>query len=171
MSAPLVRPAEPRDTATLGRLGAALVALHHRWDALRFIAPSANVEQGYGRYLRGQMADRDSVVLVATLPEDPDDVVGYCYGALRGHDWEMLLAAHGAIHDVYVDERARRCGVGRALVLAACAALEAKGAPRVLLSTATANEPGRALFESIGFRATMTEMTRERGGGRARPDQ
>jgi ribosomal protein S18 acetylase RimI-like enzyme len=165
MPSPLVRPAEPRDVPTLGRLGAALVRLHHRWDALRFIAPSANVEQGYGRYLRGQMGERDSVVLVAALPESPDDVVGYCYGAMRGHDWEMLLAAHGAIHDVYVEERARRRGVARALVLAACAALEDKGAPRVLLSTATANDAGQALFRRVGFRATMIEMTREQGGG------
>lgn len=165
MPAPLVRPAEPRDVPTLGRLGGALVRLHHGWDALRFIAPSANVEQGYGRYLRGLIDDENAVVLVAALPESPDEVAGYCYGAMRGHDWEMLLAAHGAIHDVYVDERARRRGVGRALVLAACAALEAKGAPRVLLSTATANVEGQALFASLGFRATMIEMTRERGGG------
>ena len=56
MTVPLVRPAEPRDVPTLGRLGAALVRLHHQWDALRFIAPTANVEQGYGRYLRGLIA-------------------------------------------------------------------------------------------------------------------
>jgi ribosomal protein S18 acetylase RimI-like enzyme len=165
MPDPIVRSAEPRDVPALGRLGAALVRLHHQWDALRFIAPTASVEQGYGRYLRGQMDEERSIVIVAALPESPDDVAGYCYGAMRGHDWEMLLASHGAIHDVYVDERARRRGVGRALVLAACAALEAKGAPRVLLNTATANREGRALFESVGFRATMTEMTRERGGG------
>lgn len=164
MTAPLVRPAEPRDVPTLGRLGAALVRLHHEWDALRFIAPMPGVEQGYGRYLRGLMGDADSIVLVAALPDSPDDVVGYCYGAMRGRDWELLLDPHGVIHDVYVDEHARRRGVGRGLVLAACAALEAKGAPRVLLSTATANEEGQALFASLGFRPTMIEMTRERGG-------
>lgn len=36
-----------------------------------------------------------------------------------------------------------------------------KGAPRVLLGTAYQNDATQRLFESLGFRRTMIEMTRE----------
>jgi ribosomal protein S18 acetylase RimI-like enzyme len=36
-----------------------------------------------------------------------------------------------------------------------------RGAPRVVLGTAEQNEPAQRLFERLGFRRTMVEMTRE----------
>ena len=43
-------------------------------------------------------------------------IVGYAYGALEGRDWNLLLDAHGAVHDIFVAAEARRGGVGRQLV-------------------------------------------------------
>jgi ribosomal protein S18 acetylase RimI-like enzyme len=40
-------------------------------------------------------------------------------------------------------------------------ALAARGVPRVVLSTAEKNEGAQRLFEGVGFRRTMVEMTRE----------
>ena len=49
------------------------------------------------------------------------------------------------------------------------AELASRGAPRVVLSTAFRNEAAQRLFERMGFRRTMVEMTRElRTGGPAR---
>jgi RimJ/RimL family protein N-acetyltransferase len=39
--------------------------------------------------------------------------------------------------------------------------LRERGAPRVILWTATQNEAAQALFQRLGFRKTMTEMTLE----------
>ena len=47
------------------------------------------------------------------------------------------------------------------LLDAAAAALAARGAPRVILSTAARNLAAQRLFERAGFRPTMIEMTRE----------
>jgi len=41
-------------------------------------------------------------------------------------------------------------------------ALEALGAPRVVLSTMVGNETAQRLFQDCGFRPTMLEMTRNR---------
>ena len=41
------------------------------------------------------------------------------------------------------------------------AALQERGAPRVLLFTAEKNQSAQLLFERAGFRRTMIEMTRE----------
>jgi ribosomal protein S18 acetylase RimI-like enzyme len=75
-----------------------------------------------------------------------------------------LLGAHGAIHDLMVDEGTRRAGVGAALLRALCAELEALGAPRIVLRTMVGNEPARRLFAAAGFRPTLLEMTRDRAG-------
>lgn len=42
--------------------------------------------------------------------------------------------------------------------------LETRGAPRVVLLSAARNESAQRLFERLGFRHTMVEMTREAGG-------
>jgi ribosomal protein S18 acetylase RimI-like enzyme len=63
-----------------------------------------------------------------------------------------------------VDPAHRGQGVGRMLLDAALAALGARGAPRVVLSTAERNDVAQRLFAHAGFRRTMIEMTRELDG-------
>ena len=154
----VVRSAKPDDAAALGRLGALLVALHHDFDAKRFLAPGPDTERGYGRYLVSQIDRKDVVVLVA---EVDGTVLGYAYGALEGNDWMALRGPAGVIYDLVVDPGRRREGLGRTLLQTALNALTERGAPRVVLSTAQRNEAAQALFTAMGFRPTMIEMTRE----------
>ena len=67
----------------------------------------------------------------------------------------------GFVHDVVVDESARRGGVGSKLVEQAAEWLVQRGVPRVMLWTAEKNGPAQRLFDKLGFRRTMIEMTRE----------
>lgn len=156
----VIRPAMRADLPAIGRLGAMLVRAHHDLDPQRFIAAGADTASGYAGYLGTQLDDADTVILVA---EDAGAVVGYTYGALEGQDWMSLRGPAGALHDIVVDPAHRTRGVGRALLDATIAALEARGAPRVVLSTADRNAAAQRLFTSAGFRRTMVEMTRERG--------
>ena len=155
-----IRPATAADRPTLGRLGALLVRLHHELDPRRFIPPGPGTEQGYGSWLVSQLDQPDVVVLVA---ERDGDVVGYAYAGLEGTDYMALRGPAGAIYDIVVDPAHRRGGVGRALLAAAVAALQARGAPQVVLSTAEGNAAARQLFSRAGFRPTMQEMTRDLG--------
>lgn len=151
-----IRPAEPRDLPRLGELAGALVRYHHRTDPRRFLLVD-RVEEGYARWFARELENDAAILLVAVRGEA---VVGYAYGRLEERDWNLLLDDHGAIHDVLVDETARRSGAGRALVRAMCEALEARGAPRIVLSTMVQNEAAQRLFAACGFRPTMLEMTR-----------
>lgn len=155
---PTIRRAEERDVARLGELAGALVRLHHEADPGRFLWVEG-VEAGYARWLGSELRRPGAVVLVAELG---GRVVGYGYATLEGRDWAALLDDHGAIHDVMVDEDARREGTGRALVRALCAELEALGAPRIVLGTRIGNEAAQRLFAAEGFRPTLLEMTRTR---------
>jgi ribosomal protein S18 acetylase RimI-like enzyme len=155
----VIRPAEPRDLPALGPLGAVMVRLHHGFDRDRFMAPRTNVEEGYAWFLGTQLAEVDAFVAVA---ERAGEIVGYVYAGLEPESWKELRAPAGFIHDLVVDERARGEGIGEKLAEAAAAWLESRGAPRVMLWTAQKNEPAQRLFERLGFRRTMIEMTRER---------
>ena len=147
------------DLPAVGKLAGKLVRLHYELDPLRFLH-LANPEAGYAHYLGGELRNERAVLLVA----DDGDIAGYAYGRVEERSYNDLLDAHAMLHDVYVDESARRRGAGRALVLEVVRVLKEKGAPRVLLHTAVQNEAAQKLFQSLGFRTTMLEMTRESEG-------
>ncbi len=153
-----VRNMTKSDLPRVGELAGALVRLHHSWDPRRFFLEEG-VEQGYQWWFAKQL-DHEGVVL--QVAEVGGSIAGYVYGSLEDRDWAMLLDAHGAIHDVFVDAAFRRAGVAKALMLSAIAALEGQGAAQVVLSTSTANPQAQALFRSLGFRDTMIEMTRSK---------
>ena len=154
----LIRPATRADVPALGRLGALLVRTHHDFDPLRFVAARPDTERGYGSWLGSQTGKPDIIVLVA---ERAGEIVGYTYAGLEGHDYMALRGPAGALYDIIVDPAHRSHGIGRQLLDAAIAGLKAKGAPRVVLSTAERNEPAQRMFARAGFRRTMIEMTRE----------
>jgi ribosomal protein S18 acetylase RimI-like enzyme len=160
-SAVSIRPAAPTDAQALGRLGALLVRTHYDFDPKRFIAPTPRTEQAYGGFLGSQLDDPDIVILVA---ERDGEVVGYTYAAVEGNDYMSLRGPAGVLHDILVDPTHRGQGIGEALLTATLEALDAKGAPRVVLQTAERNETAQRLFTRAGFRPTMIEMTRERKG-------
>ena len=162
-----IRPASTADVRTMGRLGAVLVRTHHDFDAARFIAATPQTEHGYGSYLGSQLGNPDIVVLVA---EDGGEVLGYTFAGVEGYDYMSLRGPAGVLYDIVVDPAHRGRGVGRALLDATLAELKARGAPRVVLSTAERNEPAQRLFARAGFRRTMIEMTRELDGHPDRDD-
>ncbi len=154
----VIRRAVASDAATLGRLGAELLRVHHAFDADRFMAPGPHTEEGYGRFLAAEHANDDRVVLVA---ERGEEIVGYVFAGMEPRSWKELRDVAGFVHDVLVVESARGAGIGTRLVEAAAEWLLARGAPRVMLWTAEKNVAGQRLFARLGFRRTMIEMTRE----------
>jgi ribosomal protein S18 acetylase RimI-like enzyme len=156
-----VRPARLDDLPAAAKHAAALVRQHHAYDPQRFMCVEP-LEDGYERFLRTQV-DRDGVVLLVAAEQRGADetVVGYLLASLEDRDWSDLRDACGKIHDVYVDASVRKHGVATRLIEDAVARLEAMGAPRVVLMAAWRTDLARGLFERLGFRPTMIEMTRE----------
>jgi ribosomal protein S18 acetylase RimI-like enzyme len=161
VSAATIRPAAPSDLLAIGRLGALLVRMHHDFDPERFIAATPQTEHGYASFLGTQLEEPSVVVLVA---ERDGEVLGYTYAGVEGHDYMSLRGPAGVLHDIVVDLAHRGHGIGRMLLDATLSALTARGAPRVVLSTAERNEAAQRLFARAGFRRTMVEMTRELDG-------
>ncbi len=154
----IVRPATAADLPRIGRLGALLVEAHYNLDAKRFLATKPRTPLDYATFLAKQLDKPDAVVLVA---DENGDVIGYAYAAVEGYDYMSLRGPAGVVHDILVDPESRGRGVGRLLLDAALTFLKARGAPRVVLTTAEGNETAERLFTRAGFRRTMIEMTRE----------
>jgi ribosomal protein S18 acetylase RimI-like enzyme len=157
-----IRPAVPADLPAIGRLGALLVRTHHDFDPRRFIAATPQTEHRYASFLGTQLDEPNIVILVAVRDSE---VLGYTYAGVEGPDYMSLRGPAGALYDIVVDPAHRGHGVGRTLLDATLVMLEARGAPRVVLSTAERNEAAQRLFARAGFRRTMLEMTRELSSG------
>ena len=153
----IIRGAEAQDLPEIGKLAGMLVRQHHEFDSERFML-IPNVESGYARFFLGQLSNPDTIILAA---ERAGVIVGYAYARLEERDWNALLDAHGALHDIFVAESERRQGVARRLVDAVRERLQGKGAPRLVLHTASKNHAARAFFSVLGFRETMIELTAE----------
>ena len=152
-----IRTAQPGDLAQVGELAGKLVRQHHGFDPLRFML-IPNVEAGYAHFFAGELSSSETWILVA---EQEGRVVGYAYARREPRNWNDLLDAHAALHDLYVSESVRRQGVARQLVQAIRDAAAQRGVPRLVLHTASRNATARDFFARVGFRETMVEMTLE----------
>jgi len=151
-----IRPANPSDAGRLGVLAGGLVRMHHATDPKRFMLPDG-VESGYAWWLEREMRRDQAIVLVA---ESAGEVIGYSYATMEDRDYNRLIDGFGELHDVFVTDSERGRGVGRQLLQAMLAALEARGIDRIVLSTMVDNEAAQRMFRAAGFRPTMLEMTR-----------
>ncbi len=153
---------EKADLPAVGILAGRLVRMHYAFDHDRYMKPG-NPEQGYQRWFGTKIDADDMILLVAEEPSIAEGPLAYAFVALEGRDYNGLLEPHAKLHDILVDERAQKHGVGEALLNEVFRTAKEKGAPRVLLYTAAQNEAAQRLFHRMGFRTTMLEMTRELG--------
>jgi len=149
------------DLARVGVLAGKLIRMHYAFDPRRFLAP-VDPERGYARWMGTQLALEDVILLVA---EDEAGVAGYAYARLEPRSWDELRDTCVKLHDIYVDERARKRGLGEALLREVFARSAAKGSPQVVLLTASQNVDAQRLFARVGFRTTMLEMSADLAAG------
>lgn len=98
-------------------------------------------------FLRQRLQRGDSQLLIAR------DERGAAQGFVQLYPFHSSLALEPAwlLSDLYVDESARRAGVGAALMNAARAHAEASGACGLQLETAKTNLAGQRLYERLGY--------------------
>jgi len=94
-----IRTATASDQERLGRYGGALMRQHHDDDPRRFLQVD-HPESGYGRFLVSQLANPDSLVMVA---EHSGTVIGYIFADVEATNWMELRGPCGVVHDIYVD--------------------------------------------------------------------
>ena len=126
-------------------------------------ADLADLTRLFAGYLRFYQVSRDDAQISAFLHErlkqgDSQLFIarsqqGAAQGFVQLYPFLSSLALEPAwlLSDLYVDEHARRCGVGEALMNAARAHAEATGACGLQLETAKTNLAGQSLYERLGY--------------------
>lgn len=163
-SSVIIRPAKKEDLPRVAQLAADLIRFHHSLDSARFFL-TPRLEEGYEWFLGTEMERKESILLVAERTESDEslkEIIGYAWGRLEPRDWMELRDACGRLHEIFVVPSARKFGAGKRLLQETLQWLENRGAPRIILTSAWQNKDAHQFFESIGFRYTMVEMTRER---------
>jgi len=148
-----IRQARPGDGKQIAEFAMKLVDQHIEYDPVRF-ARIATLE-GMAWFYGGQTGSENATVLLAEIE---DQVVGFAYVVYEEKNYAELsmLAAH--LHDIYIDEGARRSGAGRQLIDAAVDFAKEHGASKLMLSVAAKNVAAQNFFEQAGFETTMHEM-------------
>lgn len=107
------------------------------------------------RFIRARIDNGESVVLVA---EDGEGALtGFCQ--LYPSFCSVVAAPIYVLYDLFVERRARRLGLARALLAAAHARALADGKVRMDLTTAKTNVAAQALYESMGWRRDDVFLT------------
>jgi ribosomal protein S18 acetylase RimI-like enzyme len=86
---------------------------------------------------------------VLAAPDGDDEPAGVCQLRFRLGIWTG--AADCWLEDLFVSGRARRAGLGRALVTAAFERAEARGCRRIELDVDDDNDSAIALYEAMGL--------------------
>ncbi|GIZ12642.1 GNAT family N-acetyltransferase [Pseudomonas sp. NCCP-436] len=133
-----VNPAAPADLDTLVPLFAAYLRFY------RVVRSEAEV----ARFLGERLERGDSRLFVAC------NEAGAALGFVQLYPFHASLELKSAwlLSDLYVDEAARRRGVGEALMQAARRHAEASGACGLQLETAASNHQAQRLYERLGYR-------------------
>ena len=98
-------------------------------------------------FLAARLSSGDSQLFLAR------DASGVALGFVQLYPFQASLALQPAwlLSDLYVDEAARRQGVGEALMNSARTHAERTGACGLQLQTAKSNLVGQALYERLGY--------------------
>jgi GNAT superfamily N-acetyltransferase len=105
---------------------------------------------GARRFLEARLRSRDSVLLLSLQGEAPQTGVGFVQ--LYPSFSSVSMKPIWILNDLFVAPQARRTGVARSLLEAACDVARSTGAARLRLSTARDNEAAKALYLASGYR-------------------
>ena len=98
-------------------------------------------------FIRARMQNNESIILIAT--NEAGQALGFCQ--LYPSFCSVEAAPIFTLYDLFVAPAARRCGAGRALLLAAERHAAASGKVRLDLTTARNNRAAQSVYESLGW--------------------
>lgn len=150
-----IRPAQPDDVPAVLPLVRRINQLHQQWDRERF-GLKGDPADSYDGWLRRRAADPQSVFLIAV--NDAGEIAAYLVGTIEDEIPIYWMPRCGWIHDLWVEPEYRNEGLGRQMTMLAIERFAQLGVRQMRLQTAIANDAGRRLFASAGFRPCTMEM-------------
>jgi len=124
---------------------------------------------GYLRFYRQHLPEDITARTIARLldaasdihgliAESRGEIVGFANYLFHASSWSKYSVCY--LEDLYVDQTARGCGAGRALIQAVYAAADVAGAQTVYWMTQEFNADGRALYDTLARRTSFIRYER-----------
>lgn len=98
-------------------------------------------------FIRARLLNDESVILLAS--NEAQEVIGFCQ--LYPTFCSVAARPIYSLYDLFVSPAARRSGAGKVLLQAAEKLAAQRGKARMDLTTARANKPAQAAYESLGW--------------------
>jgi ribosomal protein S18 acetylase RimI-like enzyme len=152
-----VRPWRPQDRDAILALNAELQEHERARRPSRRLG--AEMTEGYVRALEAELAREAEDAALFVAESTDGDVLGFATCFVVEDELERN-PRQLRIEDVVVAEGARRQGIGRALVAAACRFAGERGVQRVVLSVLTVNEEAAAAYAALGFQPVLLTLER-----------
>jgi GNAT superfamily N-acetyltransferase len=152
----LIRSATAADVPAVLPMVQAVCDFHRALEPARYdFVP--DIAARYASWLPKRAQDPASVFLVGEV----DGLVsGFLVGEVLDEIPIYTVKKYGFIHDLWVEPRARRAGLGRALVAEAVKRFDAMGVTQVRGDTAWGNEGARRLVAALGFAPSTVQVIR-----------
>ncbi len=147
-----IRPATEADLATMSALWLEYMRHHARVDP-RYEPASDGAAAFAAHVVRAHLGNAQSLALVAT--QASGGVVGFLLASQAMRPPVFAERRLGMIHDLMVDARARRGGIGRALVDACLEWFARRGETQVELRRHEGNPEAVAFWQALGFTASI----------------
>ena len=98
-------------------------------------------------FIRARLENNESTILLASI--ETQEVIGFCqlYPTFCSVEAKPIYS----LYDLFVSPEARRSGAGKILLQAAEKLAAERGKVRMDLTTAKANKPAQAAYESLGW--------------------
>ena len=143
-------------------------ALHAEWDAAQF-ALKPDADKRFQRWLGPVTEDPRSILILAE--QDDGRLIGYLAALVEKDVPIFVNDEYAVIKGMWVEPEMRHRGIATSMVRRACEEFAALGLPQLRIRTATANEAGRKMLESCGFRVATIDLLIELPPGGRTPGE
>ncbi len=150
----LIRRAEITDQEMVLQYAVKIVQQHQQFNPLRFVE-FTNHHQQLADFFHSQLSNPEAVILLAEYGEK---IVGYAFLCREPANLIDISGDTVWLHDIYVDESARKLGVGTQLLQAATVSAKSFGSATLMLHVAAQNPRARDFFTAHGFEISVYEM-------------
>jgi ribosomal protein S18 acetylase RimI-like enzyme len=150
-----VRRATRRDRDRVVELWLGLLAHHAPLDPHYRVRPGSEGE--WRRLVERLLNSSDAAVFVW---EEAGALLGFCTAQVEEAPQVLVERSRAELTDLMVEPRARRRGIGRALVEAGAQWIRAQGAERTTVRVASHNPEAQAFWRALGFGDFMDVLQR-----------
>lgn len=134
-------------------------ALHFKMDPEWFVAPSPVISGKISKEMEKIIRYGKPRILVAKVR---GNLTGFIiFSVIKDNYHNSVNSSYGEIHEIYLNGKQRKLGIGRALIQAAEEYFKLKKITQVMIRCSSFNTEAKDFYEHLGYRMTTLTLSRK----------